>query len=830
MAKRKGRKRNRAFRWLGIVFLMLLLVSGITLGVAYYYKSDILLAINKELKENVNGDVALRDITFSLWDEYPGLSMTIHDIYLRGPNYDRFRKDFFNAKKVHISLRLLPLLRKTLIVRSIRITEASINLVRATDGNSNLEIFKKKNEPEDTATDKSPISVFLRRLQLEDVRLSFEDSLKGKSLGFHFKDVKCRIERIDSSRNVKIDGPMLFNGIVLNPALGGYMTNTSAVVALDLEFKPAFRGMVVRSSSIRLDKSLINLSGQFDFAKPGGFLLDISANQLDYGEGASVLTTAIQRTLSKISVKKPVDVSVLVKGQLSGGTQPEVDVAFRLKDTDLQAFSVKATKATVTGSFSNHVDRTKANDDYNSRVQLENFDGELMGLRTYVKATILNLKDPHLEILTTMDVPLRDFKSIVSPSQIRFEAGKFSSRVQYSGKIKEFLDSAKTGMEGKLSGSAHLTDGSMDYVPRGDNYRKINLSIHFDQNHVGIEKIGFVFNKNTISLSGELMGFVPFLVLPEKTGDAILNVYSPSLDILSLKSRGPGAKKQEPKKTSNDKVGQMIDKILEVVRFELNVKLDKVIYGKMNGTAMNGKFILKNNNLEAQNVGMNLADGHISLSMGLSNIDKPYSPVWIRSRVQHADVKKFFYSFDNFKLTAITWQNLEGKIDMQSFVRSQVDDKFNLSMASTSGNLDLVLKNGKLINFEPLENMSNFLFKKRDFSNVEFAEIRTHIAMQGKEFDISKMEVESNILRLFIEGRYSLTGHTDMSVQVPLSNLKKRDKDYKPENVGVDQKVGMSVFLHVHNDEEGKTVIAYDPFKKHVRKPGEVTSSKSGKR
>ena len=33
-----------------------------------------------------------------------------------------------------------------------------------------------------------------------------------------------------------------------------------------------------------------------------------------------------------------------------------------------------------------------------------------------------------------------------------------------------------------------------------------------------------------------------------------------------------------------------------------------------------------------------------------------------------------------------------------------------------------------------------------------------------------------------------MKGTTDMSIQIPLSNLKKRGADYKPENTGIDKK------------------------------------------
>ncbi len=136
-----------------------------------------------------------------------------------------------------------------------------------------------------------------------------------------------------------------------------------------------------------------------------------------------------------------------------------------------------------------------------------------------------------------------------------------------------------------------------------------------------------------------------------------------------------------------------------------------------------------------------------------------------------------------------------------------------------SGTLACKITNGVLKNFEPMENMSNFLFKKRDFSDVQFAELNSNFSISGTNMDISRMEIQSSVLSLFLEGRYSFTDSTSLSVQLPLSNLKKRHKDFKPKNIGTHAKAGPSIFLHVYRDKDinSKIKIDYDPFKKWAR-------------
>jgi hypothetical protein len=282
--------------------------------------------------------------------------------------------------------------------------------------------------------------------------------------------------------------------------------------------------------------------------------------------------------------------------------------------------------------------------------------------------------------------------------------------------------------------------------------------------------------------------------------------------------KAAGKNRYQQRAKPKQKVSDLIDQLSEKVEFDLTVQLDRLMYQNMRGTNVKGKLLLTSNALQAQNVKMSLAGGDIGFSLILANLKRPVNSLSVTSTVRHADIKKFFYSFNNFKLTTIRHENLEGKIDMKATFRASVDDDFAIAMPSVYGDIDLSIKNGRLLNFEPLQNMSNFLFKRRDFSNVQFGEIRSHLTIRGTEIEIRKMEIESSVLRLFVEGRYSLKNNTDLEVQIPLSNLRKRDKNYKPENVGVDSRVGPSVFLHVRKDNTGKTVIGYDPFKKHVKK------------
>jgi hypothetical protein len=104
-------------------------------------------------------------------------------------------------------------------------------------------------------------------------------------------------------------------------------------------------------------------------------------------------------------------------------------------------------------------------------------------------------------------------------------------------------------------------------------------------------------------------------------------------------------------------------------------------------------------------------------------------------------------------------------------------------------------------------------------SDVSFAEIKDDLSFKKGEITINRMEINSSVLTLIVEGIYG-PKNTDISIQVPVSNVIKK-KNYNPENVGTGKKGGMSVFIRAKSDETGKVNIKYDPFKRFRKRPNE---------
>lgn len=821
-------------KWAKIVGWVLAGVITLVLigyAVIVSYKKEILAELNQEISNSINGQVQIGDLKITLLHDFPNLSLSLKNVYLRGPRYNRYKQDFLTAEVIDLNVRPFKLLRKQVSIKSIDVRDGQISIFRTKDNYINLEIFKKT---ESTATDTTEAAsgkslvVTFDKINFKNVHVAYYDSLKGKSFAATFGKVENPIVSTDSSLRCHVLGDIKFEGLMFNSAKGTFLESKSAEADWNLEFIHTSKKLIIGPSTLTLDKSTINLSGVLQFFLPGGnFSIRIQSNKLDYPEALTVINEQLRKSLSKFSISKPVVIDVQLKGELGPGGTPDVDVSFALKKTNVVWNKLDLQNATLNGFFTNHKNESLPSDDRNSDIRLDSIEGVIKALPFTGTASFNDLTDPVLNLDVIFDSELRNINQEFDTTRLRFVAGHFVSKVKFQGKLNEYFDESVTRYHGTLQGETEVKNGKLLYLSKNLILDRINASFVFTEKKFSIKKILLRLNKNSIAMGGSVTGFIPFFMVPEKQGKVLLNIYSPALDFTGIvtkpkkdneKNEATKLVRDDKKASSKKKVSDLLDRIYEKVEFDISFKVDKFKSNEIRGTGITGKVVLSDNTLKAHNVNMTIAGGRMELSSTVYNLDDEVNPFALKASIQHANIKEFFRMFNNFKQNTIRSEHIEGKLSADINIAAAIDDNFEVMMPRLKGTVNFNVLEGRIRDFPPLENMSNFLFKKRDFTDIRFGEVIASFDVRGTELDVSRMEVQSTVLTLFLQGRFSLKDSTDLTIQVPLSNLKKRDKDYVPQNVGTDSKVGLSVFLRASQGKEGKTVIAFDSFGKEEKK------------
>ncbi|MEO6734671.1 MAG: AsmA-like C-terminal region-containing protein, partial [Ferruginibacter sp.] len=260
-----------------------------------------------------------------------------------------------------------------------------------------------------------------------------------------------------------------------------------------------------------------------------------------------------------------------------------------------------------------------------------------------------------------------------------------------------------------------------------------------------------------------------------------------------------------------------IDAVLEKASFHVNLDAASLLYRKFEASKVNADVLLLEDKYIIKNVSMNHAGGSMNLNGSLVRQKANYLQAALNASMNNVDVGKVLKAFDNFGQDAILSQNLDGKLTSKVSAGLGLDEEGKVFPASVTSTIDFSLKDGALINYEPVKKLQSFLFKNRDFENIRFAELNNRLEVSNREIKINRMEIQSTVLSFFVEGLYSMKGNTDISIQVPINNLKKRDADYNPENIGTNKKAGRSIFIRGRPGSDGNVSFKLDLFNKYKK-------------
>jgi uncharacterized protein involved in outer membrane biogenesis len=809
---------KRLFKGLFYFFATVILLLTIAFAIAYWNRDKIREQITAQLNSGINGEFNIRKLNFTLFNDFPHVTVTLRDVSLR-ETVPFNHPDFFAAEKIFLDVNLYSLWHKQIDIHTLKVENANLFMFRTHDGYTNLSIFKTDSvtSADSNKQNKSPFLLSINNIEFRNVDFIYTDSLKKKSHRFKFIATKHKVLFSDSVYETHINGKMHFSGLTFKEENGSFLSDKKVTTDLHLKINRNARLLTIEPSFLQFEKSQIGISGFFELRPEGNFNLRFKSDKLNIPEAVTLVDRHLNTTLSKFEIDQPASVDVLLKGKSIPNHKPEVDVHFRSSDTQVRYAKMLFSKFSFTGAFTNHLDSTRENDNSNSRISFSSFNGLMDDFPIRGTADISELQDPLLKLNIITEMILSDLNHHLDTTRFRFKKGQLITKINYQGRLAEYMDGSRTRYDGQLHGETTVKDGAFYFITKQLYLDKIDALFEFNEERLKINKLDLTLNGSSLQMTGLAKNFIPFFIQPKDKGYIQINIASPRLDLTPFASKK--AKKKTTKQLTQDKkrLSDMMDNIFTKLEFDLNIKAAQLVFKRFNATNFTGRVALSHQVLEAKPVSMNVAGGKMNLNFRLSDLSKNINPMVVSAKVTNARIKDFFTCFDNFNQNTVESKHLEGTISTDVQFAARVDDNLQILAPSMRGNISLNVKNGRLINFEPMENMSNFLFRKRDFSDIQFAELNSDFLLNGSDLDIKRMEIQSTVLSLFVHGRYSFTDSTSLSIQLPLSNLKKRDKTYKPKNVGADAKTGPSVFLHIYKDAEGKIAIAYDPFKKWAK-------------
>jgi len=767
-----------------------------------------------QINSRINGKVTLGSITPAFFKAFPDIAVNLHELTIRDSLWDQHKHDFLKAKNIYLFFSWSSLLQGKPEVRKMSIEDGHLHLYTDACGYRNLNLVEHVDTQKD---DFSTPVISIRR-----TRLIMENELLNARHDIDVEYLYGRVTKQDTILLLDISIRSLVHGIGFNLEKGSYLKGKTLKGHLLLTYFPNQK-MELTDVHLNIQKHPFALHGAIYFdADTMTYALGIHTQQILYHDAVSLLTASIQQNFDSISLSQPFDVEATVAGQMARKVVPAIATRLIVRESSMQTPIGLLEKCSYTGCYFNQVDCQSLPGDANSKFSFTGIRADWNEITlTSCQVDITNLIHPFLVCDLQSSFDLDKLNPIGESSTLQFLTGTGKMDITYQGAITD-----KDTILPALNGKFFLHKAEVKYIPRNLYFKECSGEITFSNQDLLLDQLLATTGSTQLTIKGQILNLLALLNLNPEQLTMDWTISTPLLHLGDFISFVGESDKVQPKKSGSKNrilyVSENIDRMLRDGTVKLTMKADNLIYKKFTASGVSGSILVAGNQLMIQRTRLNHAGGTVTVEGALTNAYQA-NLLKLKSTITRVDIPVLFKAFDNFGQDAITASNMKGQLSAKASLSLILTDKAEIKENSVKGKIDFSVKKGELINFEPLVKITATALKNRDFSHITFAELQNRFSVNGSAFYIPKMEIRSNVAVLFVEGIYDTKKGTDMSIQVPVSNLSKAENE-NMENTG---RPGMNIRLRAKTGSDGKLNISWDLFNNANRKRKAVLEKNS---
>ncbi|MGZ5254143.1 MAG: hypothetical protein ACXWV4_07300, partial [Flavitalea sp.] len=653
-------------------------------------------------------------------------------------------------------------------------------------------------------------------IHLKNMVLDYEHPDRFKDYNLLARNLLLKLDSKNDLVNIKADINFLIDKIAFNSKRGGFLTKSSFKTKLKLTYNKQTKFLDFKKQTILINELPFIFGGNFSLDKANwDFTLSIQTNKASYEQVINLLPERNRTNLSLYKVQGNIEGEAFISGKTSSRTDPLVAINFKLKNGTVISKFFTLNNSEFTGKYSNQVETGKERNDMNSSLKFYNIKGKLENIDLKSDSMIvLDLKKPVIKTHVYSDLALKDLNDLSGSSTMSFTTGRAIVDVEFIGPIMEG-DTVSTTMNGSIT----LKDGGMTYLPRQFVMNNANGKIILKNNHLIVDQLKVKTGKTSLVMNGSAENFLSLLnVSPDQL---ILNWNINTQHLYLNDYKGFLTKSSAPKKSGSKAMfGETADKLDKMftngtVRLTINAKA--LEYNKFHADNMNADISLLNNEARINNVSMNHAKGKLDIKGKLVEGNNR-NELSFKSNLTKINLPIMFNAFSDFGQDAITSKNIEGNITAEVNFKTAITPDAKILRNMNSGTIDFIVEGLELNNFEPIQKVGEKAFKKRDFSNIKFADLKNRLVVDGTAFKMERMEIRSSVITMFVRGVYDVQNGTDMRIVVPVKTLLGNNENTDLSDEGKSKR-GVSIRLRAQTGDDGKLQVGWDP----LRRGGKVT-------
>jgi hypothetical protein len=739
---------KKALKITAIVLTVLLIAA---FALPYLFKDKITLKLKETINSKLNAKVNFKEVDISLFRHFPKMAVALEDFQIIGTG-DFVADTLIFAKNIDVTLNLMSVIGGEMQVYGVTINEPRIHAIVNAAGKVNWDILKPDSTALDTAESK-PFSLKLKHYEIKEGYLSYID--KQGNMG-------AQVLNLNHSGSGDFINELFTLQTSTEAAAVTYTYNNipflykvKTAIEADIQVNNKTNTYTFKTGDILLNSLKLFAEGNFQLLD-SAYAMDIKFNapSSEFKHVLSLVPAMFTKDFDKLEADGKTAFSGFVKGTYS--------------DQSIPAYAIKLD--VENGSFQ-YSDLPKPVKNIQLKLDVNNPDG-------ITDHTVVNIQKGHLE----MDNTPFDFRLLIKNpvSNLYIDAaakGKMNlanvrqfAKLDESTRLSGLLD-ADVNLKGNVSaierqefnrfqaaGTIRLS--GMNYVtkdyPGGINVQSLLMT--FNPKNVVVSDFKGQYLKTNFLANGAINNLLGYL-LKNQALQGNLNVKA---DRLHLNDWMAGA---ETKPTDTAVVPFAVPSRID---FKLNASAKEVNYDKLAIQNLSGSLRLKDETLTMSNVKGEALDGTLLINGSYSTkLSKKNPDIALNYEVKDMNVQKTFNAFNTVQKLMPIGQFISGKFSSQLSLNGKLGENMMPQMNSLSGDGKILLIQGVLTNFEPLNKLASTL-NVSQLKNINLKNISNHIVFNNGRVQVKPFKLKVDEIDMEIGGAHGFDQSLDYNINMKL--------------------------------------------------------------
>jgi hypothetical protein len=747
-----------------VIAVMMVVLGGALAVITYKYKDSIVQMFIAEANKAINTPVQVKKIDFSLLRNFPHITVTLDSAQI-GESYPGSERLLARVQSLRFSFNLWDAVHKNIQVEGIEIADAEVHVRVDKTGEPNYRIL---------AGHKKGSSPFfdLSNIKMTNVDIRYTDEGANTQVVLFTPSAEVSIRGKSAITDISTDGTWLLKGITANKQTWFEQKTVRAVA--EAVYNAEEKTLTIGRGNLDIDGGRFTCDGWINTGEKT-LALNADGEKTNVGTLLSVLPYQTSKYYRAYRSKGKVYFKSAIRGNYGLRRGVDIRVDFGAEDASFYhpKYRKQLNNVNFIGTFNNGPENRSAS----FELKIDAFSCMLDGQAITGNVLYRNFDDPTIDGAFKGLLDINSLLDVFPNELIRTAYGKIDADVRCSGRVSD-LKSRLT--RDRFRADGEITLRNLSFILNGERlaFNNFNGSLIFNKNDLAISNLTGQVGKSDFRLSGYFRSILAYLFSKKQPLFMVADLESQYVDFDELLLSNFASREVS---SSSDAYDFAISPNLNI---DFNCDIKHLKFKRFSGKNIRGQLDIKDRIAVFNDVSIQSMGGRVLMSGSVSNRNPAAVEVINDAELQGLNIDSVFYVFNNFNQSWLVDKNLKGKIHANVNTHLILDRHLKLDRNSLLADIQVSIRDGELINFEPMQKLSRFV-EQESLAHLRFSEIQNDIRIAKQTIQLPQMEVASNVTSLLIQGTHTFDQAIDYHVSVPMVsviNLKKR-KDFEPNAV-----------------------------------------------